>query len=47
MEIELSGVKIKELLEHSLVMIREKRIKHNISCDIKLSKKSEKLEITA
>ena len=46
-ELELSKVKIKELLESSLVMIKEKVLVHGISLDIHNLKDLEGLEIKA
>jgi PAS domain S-box-containing protein len=46
MELELSEVKVKELLDGSLVMIKEKCHNHNISLDLKVSKEVDDLEIT-
>ncbi|MDY6935898.1 MAG: PAS domain S-box protein [Spirochaetota bacterium] len=37
MELELSKVNIKELLENSLVMIKEKALKHNIKLDLRIT----------
>ncbi len=45
MELELSGVKIKDLLESSLVMIKEKALVHGISLDIDTAADLEGLEI--
>ncbi|MBT4484663.1 MAG: response regulator [Candidatus Latescibacteria bacterium] len=47
MELYLSNVKIKKLLEKSLVMIRERCIQHHISIDLSVSQDVEYLEITA
>ena len=47
MELQLSVVGIKELLENSLVMIKEKALAHNISLDIRTTEDLEGLEITA
>jgi len=46
-ELELSGVKIKDLLESSLVMIKEKALVHSISLDIHTTSELEGLEIMA
>lgn len=46
LELELSKVKIKELVENSLVMIREKALKHSINLDMRITA-LEGLEITA
>ena len=47
MELEPSGVKIKDLLESSLVMIKEKALMHGISLDIHTAEDLEGLEIMA
>jgi len=47
MELKLSGVKIKDLLERSLVMIKEKALVHSIKLDIDITRDLEGLEITA
>ena len=47
MELELSDVKIKELIENSLVMIKEKALVHGIRLDIHCSKELEGLKILA
>jgi PAS domain S-box-containing protein len=47
MELELSRVKIKDLLENSLIMIKEKALKHCISLDIHNKGDLEGLEIMA
>ncbi len=47
MELELSKVKIKDLLEGSLVMIKEKALVHGVSLDIDTTKDLEGLEIMA
>ncbi len=47
MELELSKVKIKDLLEGSLVMIKEKALVHGISLDIHTARDLENLEIMA
>jgi hypothetical protein len=47
MELELSQVKIKDLLESSLVMIKEKALAHGISLGIDTAEDLEGLEITA
>ena len=47
MELELSDVKVKELLEGSLVMIKEKCHNHNISLDLEVSKEVSDIKITA
>ena len=46
-ELKLSRVSIEELLENSLVMIREKAMKHGIGLDLHISQDVEGLEITA
>ena len=46
-ELELSQVNIEDLLENSLVMIREKAMKHGIRLDLDISQDVEGLEITA
>jgi PAS domain S-box-containing protein len=46
-ELELSQVSIEELLENSLVMIREKAMRHGIGLDLDISPEVEGLEITA
>ena len=46
-ELELSRVKLEELLENSLVMIREKAMRHGIGLDLHISPDVEGLEITA
>jgi PAS domain S-box-containing protein len=47
MALHLSRVNIKELLENSLIMIKEKCLKHGISLDLRISEDVEGLEITA
>jgi len=47
MELELSGVKIKDLLESSLVMVKEKALVHRIDLDIDTTGDLEGLEIMA
>jgi signal transduction histidine kinase len=47
MELELSNVRIKELLENSLTMIKEKALAHGISLDIHPTGDLEGLEIIA
>jgi PAS domain S-box-containing protein len=47
MELELSRINIKELLENSLIMIKEKATKHKIKLDICTTKKAENLDIVA
>ncbi len=47
MELELSGMIIKDLLESSLVMIKEKALVHGISLDIHTTGDLEGLEIMA
>lgn len=47
LELELSNVSIKNLLENSLVMIKEKALKHRINLDIDIPKEISELEITA
>ena len=47
MEMELSRVKIRDLLENSLVMIKEKAYKHGISLDLQIPDELSDLEITA
>ncbi len=46
-ELRLSQVNIGDLLEHSLVMIREKAMKHGIGLDLHISRDVVGLEITA
>ena len=46
-ELELSQVNIEDLLENSLVMIREKAMRHGIGLDLHVSQDVEGLEITA
>jgi len=45
MNLELSGVNIKELLGNSLIMIKEKAFKHGIRLDIHISQELDDLEI--
>jgi len=45
MELELSRIEIKELLENSLIMIKEKAMKHDIRLDICIAKEEENLEL--
>ena len=47
MELELSPVNIKALLENSLVMIKEKAHEHEIGLDIKIPEEMSELEIQA
>jgi len=47
MELELSPVNIKALLENSLVMIKEKAHKHGIDLDIKIPEEMSELKIQA
>ncbi len=47
MELELSSVKIKELLENSMVMIKEKALAHGISLKVHVTGDFESLEIMA
>ena len=47
MEIELSKVKIKYLLEGSLVMIKEKALKHQIKLDLNVAQNMENLVVRA
>ncbi|MFC1528405.1 ATP-binding protein [Candidatus Latescibacterota bacterium] len=47
MELELSELKAKELIEGSLVMIKEKCHKHNISLDLDISEEVSDLTITS
>ena len=47
MELELSEVKIKELLENSLIMIKEKALKHQINLDLQTAPDLKGLLITA
>ncbi len=46
-ELELSGFNMKELLENSLVMIKEKTSKHSISLEVRISPALDNLTITA
>jgi len=46
-ELELSKVNIKELLENSLIMVKEKCLKHGIDLGINITQDLEDLEITA
>ncbi len=45
LELELGSVKIKELLQNSMVMIKEKALSHGISLDIDMAKALDELEI--
>ena len=47
MELELTLVKVNELLENSLTMIKEKALKHGISLDLQIPREVGDLEITA
>ncbi len=47
MELELSPVSIKDLLENSLVMIKEKAHKHGVSLDLKIPEEMSELDIQA
>jgi len=47
MELELSRIQINELLEHSLIMIKEKCLKHNIRLNLQISEDMDGLEILA
>jgi len=47
MELELSQVDIKDLLESSLIMVKEKVFKHGIRLDLHIPQELEDLEITA
>ena len=47
MELDLSQVNIKELLGNSLVMIKEKALKHGIALDLKIPEELSGLEIQA
>jgi PAS domain S-box-containing protein len=47
MELELSQVNVKDLLENSLTMIRQKCLKHDISLELHIPQDVEGLEITA
>jgi PAS domain S-box-containing protein len=47
MELDLSQVNIKELLESSLVMIKEKALKHGIALDLNIPEELSGLEIQA
>lgn len=47
MELDLSQVNIKELLESSLVMIKEKALKHRIALDLNIPEELSGLEIQA
>jgi len=46
-ELELSKVGIKGLLENSLIMIKEKALKHNISIDLHIPQELSSFELTA
>ncbi|MFH1293181.1 MAG: ATP-binding protein [Pseudomonadota bacterium] len=46
-ELELSQVKIRELLENSLIMIKEKALKHGITLDLEIPEEIRDLEIHA
>ncbi len=46
-KLELSHVNIKNLLEESLIMIREKCLKHGITLNLNINKDVERLKITA
>ena len=45
MELELSRVKIEDLLENSLVMIKEKAYRHGISLDHEISEELRDMEV--
>ena len=47
MELELGKTNIKNLLENSLIMIKERALKHNISLDLQISDELTDLEIQA
>ena len=47
MELELAKTNIKELLENSLIMIKERALKHNINLNLHISDKLVDLEIQA
>jgi PAS domain S-box-containing protein len=47
LELEVSGVKIAELLQNSLVMIKEKALVHNINLEVKIGKDIDGMEIIA
>jgi len=47
MELELSQVKVGELLQNSLTMIKEKSLKHGISLDLQMPQEVGDLQITA
>ncbi|WP_457552461.1 GAF domain-containing protein [Desulfobacula sp.] len=47
LELELSQVNIKNLLESSMIMIKEKAMKHGIGLDVLISEELSDLEITA
>ena len=47
MELELCQVKVNELLQNSLAMIKEKAMKHEISLDFQITQELEDLQITA
>ena len=47
MELELSRVKIRDLLENSLVMIKERSYKHGLRLDLQIPAELSDLEITA
>ena len=47
MELELSGVNIQDLVEHSMIIIKEKALKHGISFDCHVSDELKGLEVEA
>ena len=47
MELELSGINIKHLLENSMIMIKEKAMKHGIRLDLQIPDELSDLEIQA
>ena len=47
MELELAKMNIKELIENSLIMIKERVLKHNINLDLHISDELSDLEIQA
>jgi PAS domain S-box-containing protein len=47
MDLELSSVKIKDLLQHSLIMVKEKALTHNVSLEMNIAEDIESLEIMA
>jgi signal transduction histidine kinase len=47
MELELSGVNLKDLVEHSMIIIKEKALKHGISLDCYVAEELKGLETAA